>query len=46
MCVITNEDNIIIEISLIPGLIEIPIGWHLYFPVTKSVKLGDVYEEK
>ena len=42
--VITNENNIVQECTLIPGLGTVPKGWHCYFPVTESIPVvGDVF---
>ena len=48
MCIITNECNIVISISLIPGLDTIPSNWHCYFPADcrDLPNEGDYYEEK
>lgn len=44
MCIITDENNIVISISLIPGLGSMPSNYHCYFPVTSELpKLGEVY---
>ena len=47
MCIITDENHIVVSISLIPGLGYIPSNWHCYFPAN-CVDLpqeGDHYEE-
>lgn len=44
MCIITDENNIVVSISLIPGLKPIPMGWSMYFPVScKGINIGDSY---
>jgi len=37
MCIITDNNHIVISISLIPGTGEIPNNWHVYFPYTKEL---------
>lgn len=32
MCVITDEKDIVVSVSLIPGIGHIPNGYHVYFP--------------
>lgn len=45
MCIITNRENIIVSISLIPGVGTIPIGYNVYFPVDKNdLQEGDYYK--
>jgi hypothetical protein len=44
MCIITNENNIVVSVSLIPGLGTMPLTYHCYFPVTDNLpKIGDIY---
>lgn len=44
MCVITDEKHVVRSISLIPGAdLELPHGWHVYFPVIDCPKTGEVY---
>jgi hypothetical protein len=33
MTVITDENDIVVEVCLIPGTGSFPKGWHVYFPV-------------
>jgi hypothetical protein len=46
MCIITDENNIIVSISFIPGLGIIPEGYNVYFPVKDITGLneGDIYK--
>ena len=32
MTVITDENDIVVEVCLIPGTGLFPAGWHVYFP--------------
>lgn len=45
MCIITDENDKVVSISLIPGLGEIPNSYHVYFPVVlnKVINIGDIY---
>ena len=49
MCIITDNNHKVFSISLIPGLTEVPISWHIYFPAKCSVddlpQEGDFYQE-
>lgn len=52
MTVITDQNNIVRAVSLIPGLGQIPIAWHVYFPANCGYKVpavipaeGDTYTE-
>jgi len=42
MCVITDENDVVVSVSLIPGMSKIPVGWHCYFPVDYAT-VGSVY---
>jgi len=47
MCIITDENNIVQSISLIPGVGLIPENWHCYFPVdlpADGLREGDTYK--
>lgn len=45
MCVITDEKNIVVSVSLIPGLGKIPVDYHVYFPFKGDIpSIGDTYE--
>jgi hypothetical protein len=37
MCIITNENHIVISISLIPGIHYIPDNFHVYWPWDKEI---------
>lgn len=38
MVVITNDKDIIQEVALIPGaVLQLPEGWHCYFPVSGPI---------
>ena len=44
-CVITNEKDIVVSISLIPGNESIPSSYNVYFPVTGILPMvGEVYK--
>lgn len=46
MCIITDEQDIVISISFIPGLSIIPDGWHVYFPFVGDLPdIGDYFKE-
>jgi hypothetical protein len=48
MCIITNQDNIVISVSLIPGLGTMPSDWNCYFPAKCPEGIpaeGDIYTE-
>lgn len=46
-CVITNKNDVVVSVSLIPGVQEIPPNLNVYFPVTGDLpKKGDVYVPK
>lgn len=43
--VITDENDIVKEIAMIPGLGRAPKGWHVYFPVTEDLPaVGTVFK--
>ena len=45
MCVITDQNHVVVSISLIPGVGYIPPSFHVYFPVVGELpKEGDVYK--
>ena len=44
-CVITNEKDIVVSISMIPGTGLIPSEYHCYFPAEKTAKIGEYYHE-
>ena len=48
MCIITDENDIIVSISLIPGVNDIPKRFHVYFPVKdiNGLNIGDNYTMK
>ena len=37
MVVITDDDDVVKEIALIPGNFKAPDGWHVYFPVIEDL---------
>lgn len=44
MCIITDSQNIVKSLSLIPGLEPIPLGWIIYFPwVGELPQVGDTF---
>jgi len=43
MCVITDRNHIVVSISLIPGLGNMPVGFHMYFPVIDVPMEGSFY---
>jgi len=44
MTVITNENDIVVEVCLIPGLGAFPAGYHVYFPVIGEIPaIGTVF---
>lgn len=45
MCVITDENNVVKSVSLIPGIGYLPEGWHCYFPVDEIPEIGSIYTE-
>jgi len=45
MCVITNEKHIVVSVSIIPGLGNIPESYHVYFPAKSSTTVGETYRE-
>jgi len=48
MTIITNRDHVVVSVSLIPGLTEIPGDYHCYFPAELKngiPKEGDIYKE-
>lgn len=43
--VITDENDIVKEITMIPGLGSAPKGWHVYFPVTEDLPaVGTIFK--
>lgn len=44
MCVITNSEHIVVSISLIRGVAEIPSGFHVYEFVIDYPSLGSFYK--
>jgi hypothetical protein len=44
MCVITDTNDIVVSVSLIPGVGDIPIGFHVYFPVKDCPAEGTFYK--
>ncbi len=44
MCVITDNNHIVVSVSFIPGLDDIPLGFHLYFPVNEIPALGTFFQ--
>jgi len=45
MCVITDENNVVVSISFIPGVDPIPLCFNVYFPVVGELpSMGDVYK--
>lgn len=45
MCIITNENDIVVSVSLIPGVNPIPSTFNIYFPVRDGIpRIGDVYK--
>lgn len=44
MCVITDENHVVMSVSLIPGLGTLPEDWHCYFPVWDDLPItGSIY---
>jgi len=43
MCVITDQNNKVVSLSIIPGLDPIPKGFHCYFPVDDLPAIGSIY---
>lgn len=47
MCVICNPDNVVMCISLIPGFVEVPSHFHVYFPWQGELpSISDTLTEK
>lgn len=46
MCVITDRNHIVVSVSLIIGLADIPDGFHVYFPVQDAPSEGLFYQPK
>lgn len=45
MCVITDKNDVVVSVSLIPGVNPIPSQFNVYFPVVgKLPNEGDVYK--
>jgi len=45
MCVITDENDVVVSVSLIPGVNPIPSRFKVYFPVVGKLPCkGDVYK--
>ena len=45
MCVITGENDVVVSVSLIPGVNPVPLRFKVYFPVVgKLPHEGDVYK--
>ena len=45
MCVITDENNVVISVSLIPGVNPIPSRFNVYFPVVGDLpSVGQIYK--
>jgi hypothetical protein len=45
MCVITDENDVVVSVSLIPGIRPIPSRFKVYFPVVGELpREGDVYK--
>jgi hypothetical protein len=45
MCIITDENDIIVSISIIPGIQPIPSQFKVYFPVIGELpQVGDVFK--
>jgi hypothetical protein len=44
-CVITNQDDIVVSISMIPGLVQVYEAWHVYFPAEGDAVEGQFYKE-
>lgn len=43
--VITDENDIVKEVAMIPGLGRAPKGWHVYFPVTEELPaVGTIFK--
>ena len=46
MTVITDENDIVVEVCLIPGLGAFPPGYHVYFPVCGDIpSIGSVFTQ-
>ncbi len=45
LCVITDEKDIVISISTIPGLAKISDEYHMYYPAVKKAFIGEKYRE-
>jgi len=44
MCIITNENDVVVSVSLIPGIQLIPDNFNVYFPVVGELPCcGDIY---
>lgn len=43
MCVITDENDVVVVVSFTRGLGSIPEKWHVYFPVDDSPLVGSIY---
>jgi hypothetical protein len=37
MVVITDDQDVVRQVAVIPGANTVPTGWHLYFPVREAV---------
>jgi hypothetical protein len=45
MCIITDENDIVVSVSLIPGINQIPSRFKVYFPFVGDLPCeGDVYK--
>lgn len=44
MTVITDENDRVVEVALIPGLGRVPVGYHLYFPCMGEIPaIGSIF---
>ncbi len=47
MCIITNDEHVVVSISLLPGLGNIPDSYHVYFPYKGELpNQGDYFNPK
>ena len=44
MCIVTDENDVVKSVSLIPGVGNMPESWNCYFPVINGLpKEGDIW---
>lgn len=44
MCVITDSNHIVVSVSFIMGTGNIPLGYHVYFPVVDAPLEGTYFK--